>query len=67
MNSDETKRAIDFIIQSQAGAEARMDRADARMDRLDAQMERLVGAVGHLVQVSRDTMRRLDRLESPGS
>jgi chromosome segregation ATPase len=35
----DVQRTIEFILQSQAKAEVRADRADARMDRIDAQLK----------------------------
>ena len=49
----DVERTIEFIIDSQAGAEVRMDRAEARMDRAEARMDR----ADKQIQATRDLVR----------
>jgi septal ring factor EnvC (AmiA/AmiB activator) len=40
MTGEEMERAIEFILQSQASSEARLDRIEAAIDRLEGTQER---------------------------
>ncbi len=58
------QRTMEFILHSQAKAEARADRADQRMDRADRRMDRLERVVKGLVRAGlslRSDVRKLQK------
>jgi hypothetical protein len=75
MFPEDTKRAIDFIIQSQARSDAKMERmheefeqqhqqTQVEIDGLIAEGKDLVQVSRRLLEVAQSHSRRLDRLES---
>jgi hypothetical protein len=71
MTPEEIQRMMDFILQSQADSVTRMDRLEKDQRRLLRQqaasrrdLDTLVSVTRDLVQVSRQTVRRVQDLES---
>jgi nanoRNase/pAp phosphatase (c-di-AMP/oligoRNAs hydrolase) len=53
----DVERTIEFILHSQAKAEARADRADQRMDRAEQRMDRLERALAQNIRVVKGLVR----------
>lgn len=71
MTPDEFQRTVDFIVQNQAESHGRMDRIERLQGRLSHAHERsqqeidtLVEVTRDLVRVSRQTIHRVQNLES---
>lgn len=60
MTGDELERAIDFILKSQARAEARIERNEEQLARNEEQLSRLAEYVSQLTQQGADSQKRLD-------
>ena len=63
MTGDELERAIDFILKSQAGAEARIERNEEQLSRNEEQLSRLTEQVSQLAQQGAGSQARLDAIE----
>jgi chromosome segregation ATPase len=60
MTNEEFERAIDFILKSQARAEARVERNEEQLSRNEEQLSRLAEQVSQLAQQGADFQQRLD-------
>jgi chromosome segregation ATPase len=62
MTGDELERAIDFILKSQARAEARIERSEEQLARNEEQLARLAEQMSQLTQHGTDFQQRLDSI-----